>query len=80
MGDFLAPWIKKFNGSQIVIGGNINDAFDKFGPHLLQYFANQQIKYGVSLSILKENAAIIGGARLIDEEFFVKIEPLLSKM
>lgn len=80
MGDFLAPWIKKFNAGQIVIGGNITGAFDKFGPYLLQSFANHQIECGVSLSILKENAAIIGSARLIDNEFFVKIEPLLPKM
>jgi len=30
--------------------------------------------------VLKENAAIIGSARLIDEDFFGKIEPLLTKM
>jgi len=80
MGDFLAPWIKKFNAGQIVIGGNITGAFDKFGPYLLQSFVNHHIECQVSLSILKENAAIIGSARLIDKEFFVKIEPLLSKM
>jgi glucokinase len=80
MGDFLAPWIKKFNAGQIVIGGNITGAFDKFGKYVLQSFANHQIKCKVSLSVLKENAAIIGSARLIDEDFFGKIEPLLTKM
>jgi len=80
MGDFLAPWIKKFNARQIVIGGNITGAFDKFGKYVLQSFANHQIECKVSLSVLKENAAIIGSARLIDENFFAKIEPLLPKM
>ncbi len=80
MGDFLAPWIKKFNAGHIVIGGNITGAFDKFGSFLMQSLANHQISTGVSLSILKENAAIIGSARLVDDQFFAKVEPLLSKM
>ncbi len=80
MGDFLAPWIKKFNAGQIVIGGNITGAFDKFGNHLIRSLSGNHINCGVSLSILKGNAAIIGAARLIDKDFFVNIEPLLSKM
>lgn len=80
MGDFLAPWMLKFGAGQIVIGGNITGAFDKFGKYLLQSLANHQITAGVSLSVLRENAAIIGSARLIDENFFRKVEPLLSKM
>jgi hypothetical protein len=46
----------------------------------MQSLANHQISTGVSLSILKENAAIIGSARLVDDQFFAKVEPLLSKM
>jgi len=80
MGDFLAPWIKKFDAGHIVIGGNITGAFDKFGNYLLQSLSNHHVNAGVSLSILRENAAIIGSARLIDNAFFAKVEPLLSKM
>ncbi len=80
MGDFLAPWIKKFNAGHIVIGGNITGAFDKFGGYLMQSLGRHHVKAGVSLSILKENAAIIGSARLIDNEYFKKVEPLLAKM
>jgi hypothetical protein len=46
----------------------------------MQSLANHKIDAGVSLSILRENAAIIGSARLIDNAFFAKVEPLLSKM
>jgi len=80
MGDFLAPWIKKFDAGQIVIGGNITGAFDKFGGYLKQSLANHHIKTSIALSELKENAAIIGSARLVDDKFFAKVEPLLSKM
>lgn len=80
MGEFLSPWIKKFDGQHIVIGGNITGAFDKFGQSFTHALANKGIQAGVSLSVLKENAAIIGAARLIDEAFFEKVKPLLSKM
>ncbi len=80
MGNFLAPWIKKFNAGHIVIGGNITGAFDKFGNYLLQSLTNHNITAGVSLSILRENAAIIGSARLIDDDFFAKVELLLPRM
>ncbi len=80
MGDFLAPWIKKFGAQHIVIGGNITGAYNKFGKYLEQSLKNQQVDCGVSLSVLKENAAIIGSARLIDAEFFAKVEALLPKM
>jgi glucokinase len=80
MGDFLAPWIKKFGAGHIVIGGNISGAFDKFGKYLLQSLTHHEITAGVSLSVLRENAAIIGSARLLDEDFFAKVEPLLPKM
>jgi glucokinase len=80
MGDFLAPWIKKFDAGHIIIGGNITGAFDKFGNYLLKSLADHEIAAGVSLSVLRENAAIIGSARLIDNAFFAKVEPLLTKM
>ena len=80
MGNFLAPWIKKFGVQQIVMGGNITGAFDKFGNPLLSTLAVHGIQIDVSVSVLKENAAIIGSARLIDDAFYAKIEPLYSKM
>ncbi len=80
MGNFLAPWIKKFNVQQIVMGGNITGAYDKFGPHLLNAVTEHGIQIRVSISELRENAAIIGSARLIDDAFFAKIEPLYPKM
>ena len=80
MGEFLAPWIRKFNAGHIVIGGNITGAFDKFGPHFLESLARNHVNAGVSLSVLKENAAIIGSARLVVDAFYARVEPLLSKM
>ncbi len=80
MGVFLSPWIQKFEGQHIVIGGNITGAYDKFGKSLTNALASHGCHAEVSLSLLKENAAIIGAARLIDEVFFADVKPLLSKM
>lgn len=80
MGEFLSPWVRKFGAEKIVIGGNITGAFDKFGGHLLDSLARDGVKADVSLSILRENAAIIGSARLVDDQFYAKVGPLLSKM
>jgi glucokinase len=80
LGDFLAPWIIKFGAEHMVLGGNITGAFEKFGDNLKQTLAKHQINIGISLSVLKENAAIIGSARLVEENFFSKMELLLPKM
>jgi len=80
MGEFLSPWIRKFGASRIVIGGNITGAFDKFGKYFLESLKRNQIDTDVFLSELRENAAIIGSARLVDDQFYSRVEPLLSKM
>jgi glucokinase len=80
MGEFLAPWIRKFGAAHIVIGGNITGAFDKFGSYFLESLKRNEVSAGVSLSVLKENAAIIGSARLVDDQFYARVEPLLSNM
>jgi len=77
MGNFMAPWIKKFDAGLIVLGGNITGAYDKFGGYLQQSLEQSNVHVGIFISELKENAAIIGSARLIDDDFYAKIEPLL---
>jgi len=80
MGNFLAPWISKFDAKVIVIGGNVTGAFHLFGNPLLTALAQNNLVVEVLLSELKEDAAIIGGARLMVEEYWIKVKELLSKM
>lgn len=80
IGDFISPWIKKFNARMIVLGGNITGSFNLFGEDLLIALSKNNVNIEVSLSDLKEDAAIIGGARLIEEEYWENIKNLLSKM
>lgn len=80
MGNFLAPWIKKFDAKVIVMGGNVTGAFSIFGNYLLEALSQNNLNIVVLLSELKEDAAIIGGARLLAEDYWNQVKELLSNM
>jgi len=80
MGHFLAPWVKKFNAGVIVIGGNITGSYQLYGNFLQEALLSEGANTVVSISELKESAAIIGSARLIDDQFWSKVVDLLAKM
>jgi len=80
LGIFLAPWLKKFKAEVVVVGGNISHAYNLFG----EIFENSLKKEGcsckVSLSELKEDAAFIGAAYLLDDDFWKAIQHALPLM
>lgn len=80
MGEFLSPWIKKFDAQSIVIGGNIIGAFELFGKFLNQKLEDNHINTNIFLSELMENAAIVGASRIIEDKYYESIKNLLSKM
>jgi len=80
MGEFLGPWLKKFDTKVLVIGGNVAGAFHLFGPAFKDVLKKQNIDTRITLSTLKEDAAIIGSARMLDEIYWHKIKPILPKM
>lgn len=80
LGEFLVPVLSRFRAEALVIGGNITGAYHLFGDHFKQSVQRQGIKIMVGLSVLKEDAALVGSARLLDENFYFKVKPLLSKM
>jgi len=74
LGTFLSPWLKEFNAGCLVIGGNISAAFDFFGVELLRAFQNANLQVEVLISTLQEDAALIGSAKLCDDEFYSKLK------
>lgn len=80
MGEFLAPWIKKFDAEVVVIGGNITGAFHLFGNFLITAIKRSDPEVEIVLSDLKENAAVLGGAHLLNEEYWSHVKDLLSMM
>ncbi|MCX6326366.1 MAG: ROK family protein [Bacteroidia bacterium] len=79
-GIFLAPWLIKFKAEILVIGGNISNAYSLFGD----VFENRLKKEGyngkVDISKLKEDAALLGSAYLLDDDFWKSIQHALPLM
>ena len=80
LGVFLKPWIEKFGIEMLVIGGNISRAFPLFEESMRNFLYSEKIEMEISISELKEKASFIGSAILVDDAFYNKLVPLLSKM
>ncbi len=80
LGQFLGPWIRKFDTRCLVIGGNMTGAYHLFEKPLKKALSEQSTYPDIHLSQLLEKAAMTGSARLMDEVFWQHIKPLLSKM
>jgi glucokinase len=80
IGDFLGPVLAKFGAGVLVIGGNVAGAYNLFGGALEGSFKAQGLSVSVQISELKEDAALIGSARLFDEAFWARVKPLLPGM
>jgi glucokinase len=77
---FLAPYMKNFRAEVLVVGGNISYAYSNFG----KIFEDQLKKEGwtlkVTLSELKEDAALLGSACLFDKYFWEAVQHALPLM
>jgi len=80
LGVFLAPWLKKFRAGIVVVGGNISHAYNLFGDIFEKSLEKEGCSCKVALSELKEDAAFIGAAYLLDETFWKDIQHALPLM
>jgi glucokinase len=80
LGVFLAPWLKRFKAEIVVVGGNISHAYNLFGDIFEKSLKNEGCSCKVALSELKEDAAFIGAAYLLDEKFWKEIQHALPLM
>jgi glucokinase len=80
LGTFLGPWLAKFKADTLVMGGNISAAYHLFGPVFEKSLIEQGLYTFCFISELKEDAALIGSARLFDENSWIQMLPLLPKM
>ena len=80
LGIFLAPWLKRFKAEIVVVGGNISHAYNLFGDIFENSLKKEQCKCKVALSELKEDAAFIGAAYLLDEKFWKSVQHALPLM
>jgi len=80
LGVFLAPWLKKFKAEIVVVGGNISHAYNLFGDIFEKSLKKEGCSCKVALSELKEDAAFIGAAYLLDDDFWKAIQHALPLM
>ena len=77
---FLVPVLANFDANCLVIGGNISRAYPLFCTAFHRVLNEQNINIEIMVSELMESAAMVGSARLLDKEFWTKMEPLVAKI
>lgn len=73
LGTFLSPWVKDFGVECLVIGGNIAHSFSIFENSLRAALKMNSLQPEICISALGENAAIIGSARLCDNNYYSQL-------
>lgn len=76
LGRFLSPFVEKFGAEVLVLGGNISNAFEYFKDQLIAELPIAD----VYLSGLMDHAALIGGALLVDDEYYGELSDLIKEM
>lgn len=74
LGGFLAPILNRFGAEVLVMGGNISRAMDLFGPSLREELRRNNCHATAHVSVLGEDAALIGSACLQDAEFWQAVK------
>jgi glucokinase len=64
----------------LVVGGNISNAYDLFGSMFEASLKKEQCTCRVALSTLKEDAALLGSAYLLDDSFWKAVQHALPLM
>lgn len=77
---FLAPWVKKASITDIIIGGNVTRSYALFREPLEKGFREEGCNINVRITSDTEQMAILGSARLADNDYFTRIKPLLKDM
>jgi glucokinase len=77
---FLAPWLSGFGAGILVIGGNISHAYNLFGGVFEKTLKADNCSTRVALSKLKEDAALIGSAYLLNDDFWISVQHALPLM
>jgi glucokinase len=80
LGIFLASWLNRFSAEILVIGGNISHAYSLFGEVFEKSLKKEKCDCRVALSSLKEDAAILGSAYLLNDDFWKSVQHALPLM
>lgn len=73
LGQFLAPWLMRFDAGGLVIGGNISAAYPLFGDALNHALQSAGCTTSVFISSLHQDAALCGSAILCNDVYYESI-------
>lgn len=76
LGEFLRPYLTRFSAEALIVGGNIAKAFLYFGPAMTEALENVP----VFVSQHGEQAAVIGSALLLDDDYYHSIARTIKLM
>lgn len=79
LGNFLSPWLKRFDADALIIGGNIAKAYAYFEDTLQKTMEVHGLSLSVKISEQSEKAAIIGSTLLFNELFWNQVKRDLPK-
>lgn len=79
LGNFLSPWLNRFNAGCLTLGGNIANSYDLFRDAFLNSLEQGGCYTKVFISDLGELSAIAGSARLCDDTFYSRLPFISSK-
>lgn len=80
LAECLAGPLQTFEAEALVMGGNISHALPHFGDAFRAGLEKQGVSVQIALSKLKESAALIGSARLLDDVFWEKAPEELPRL
>ena len=80
LGAFLSPYLNTFGAEALVMGGNISRAYDLFGPAMEEEMKAGNCTTRTFISELKEDAALLGSAHLLEESFWNSVRDSLQYM
>lgn len=74
MAEFMIPFLQKFRPELVVLGGNISHASAFFLPSLKSGVRDAGLDVRFEVSLLMEEAAILGSAQLFDAYFWDQVK------
>lgn len=74
LGDFLSPWLKRFDADALIIGGNIALAYAHFARTLERTVKSNGLTLSVRMAEQSEKGAIIGSTLVFNEFFWNKVK------
>lgn len=79
LGRFLSPWVRRFEANKLVVGGNISKSWDLMDSSFQRGLGENRHGLKVSASLHLEEAALIGGAKLLDDMYWNRIKEYLPE-